>query len=137
MSLFAKILIWFFATTVITITAVVITTALTFTAPDSRQSPFTMLMNSRLEGAIYAYEHGGPPELKESLDRFQRATGAQAIVTDANGRDLVTGQDRSDLLKQAGPRPRFPFARSNRTAIARHSQDGRYWLFVLVSRPNW
>lgn len=137
MSLFAKIVIWFFATTVITITAVVITTAWTFTAPESRQSPFTMLMNARLEGAIYAYEHGGPALLKESLERFQHATGAQAIVTDATGRDLVTGQDRSDLLKQAGPRPRFPFARFNRTAIARRSPDGRYWLFVLVSRRNW
>src|ERR1700682_5028274 len=103
MSLFAKILISFFATTVITITAVVMTTALTFTAPESRQSPMTMLMNARLEGAIYAYEHGGPAQLEESLERFQHATGAQAIVTDANGRDLVTGQDRSDLLKQAGP----------------------------------
>ncbi len=58
-------------------------------------------------------------------------------MTDAQGKDLVNGQDRSDLLKQAGPRPRFPFARRNRTAIARRSQDGKYWLFVLVSRPNW
>ncbi len=137
MSLFAKILLWFFATAVITMTAVVITTALTFTAPEDRQSPFTMMMNARLEGAIYAYEHGGPPRLAESLQRFAHATEAQAIVTDAQGKDLVTGQDRSDLLKQAGPRPRFPFARRNRTAIARRSPDGKYWLFVLVSRPNW
>jgi two-component system sensor histidine kinase CpxA len=136
-SLFAKILIWFFATTVITITAVVVTTALTFTAPEDRESPFTMLMNARLEGAIYAYEHGGPQRLAESLARFQHATGAQAILTDGNGKDLVTGQDRSDLLKQAGPRPRFPFSRRNRTAIARHTPDDKYWLFVLVSRPNW
>ena len=137
MSLFAKILIWFFATTVITMTAVVITTALTVTAPEDRQSPFSMLMNAQLDGAIWAYEHGGPPRLEQSLKRFQNATGASAIITDGNGKDLVTGQDRSDLLKQAGPRPRFPFARKNRTAIARHSADSRYWLFVLVSRPNW
>jgi two-component system sensor histidine kinase CpxA len=136
-SLFAKILLWFFATAVITMTAVVITTALTFTAPEDRQSPFTMMMNARLEGAIFAYEHGGPARLADSLERFAHATGAQAIVTDAQGKDLVNGQDRSDLLKQAGPRPRFPFARRNRTAIARRSQDGKYWLFVLVSRPNW
>jgi len=136
-SLFAKILLWFFATAVITMTAVVITTALTFAAPEDRQSPFTMMMNARLEGAIFAYEHGGPPRLAESLERFAHATGAQAIVTDARGKDLVNGQDRSDLLKQAGPRPRFPFTRSNRTAIARRSPDGKYWLFVLVSRPNW
>jgi two-component system sensor histidine kinase CpxA len=136
-SLFAKILLWFFATAVITMTAVVITTALTFTAPEDRQSPFTMMMNARLEGAIFAYEHGGPARLADSLERFAHATGAQAIVTDAQGKDLVNGQDRSDLLKQAGPRPRFPFARRNRTAIARRSPDGKYWLFVLVSRPNW
>ena len=55
MTLVTKILIWFFATTAITITAVVITTALTVTAPEDRQSPFSMLMNARLEGAIFAY----------------------------------------------------------------------------------
>ncbi len=137
MSLCAKILIWCFATTVLTITAVVVTNTLTFTAPEDRGSPFAMLLNARLEGAIYAYEHGGSTRLAESLERFQHVTGAQAIVTDANGKDLVTGQDRSDLIKQAGPRPRFPFARRNRTAIARRSPDGRYWLFMLVSRPNW
>ena len=107
MSLFAKLLIWFFATTVITITAVVVTTAVTFTAPEDRQSPFSMLINARLEGAIFQYEHGGPARLKESVDRFQHATGIQSIVTDASGKDLVTGQDRSALLKQA-PRSRFP-----------------------------
>ncbi len=72
-SLFAKILLWFFATAVITMTAVVITTALTFTAPEDRQSPFTMMMNARLEGAIFAYEHGGPARLADSLERFAHA----------------------------------------------------------------
>src|SRR5579872_2589669 len=137
MSLFAKITLWFFGTFVFMWAAVVITTAFTFTAPESRQSPLTMLMNARMEGSIHQYEEGGVEALARSLVRFQHATGAQAIVTDANGKDLVTGQDRSDLLKQAGPRPRFPFARFNRTAIARRSPDGRYWLFMLVSRPNW
>lgn len=137
MSLFAKILIWFFVTTVLTMTAVVMTTALTFTAPEERESPFTMLMNARLDEAIWAYEHGGPQRLAQSLGRFERTTGALVILTDGSGRDLVTGQDRSDLLKQAGPQPRFPFTRRNRTAIARHSPDGHYWLFLLVSRPSW
>lgn len=139
MSLFAKLLIWFFATTLITITAVVVTTAFTFTAPEDRQSPFSMLINARLEGAIYQFEHGGPERLKESLDRFQHATGIQSIVTGGGGKDLVTGQDRSDLLKQAGPHPRFPvpFGRSNRTAIVRHSPDGRYALIMLMPRRNW
>lgn len=142
MSLFAKLLIWFFATTVITITAVVVTTALTFTAPEDRQSPFSMLINARLEGAIYQYEHGGPQRLKESLDRFQRSTGLQSIVIETTtGKDLVTGQDRNELLKQAGPHPRlpfpFPFGGSSRTAIMRHSPDGHYALIMLLPRRNW
>src|SRR5439155_7156319 len=96
------------------------------------------LINARLEGAIFQYEHGGPARLKESVDRFQHATGIQSIVTDASGKDLVTGQDRSALLKQA-PRSRFPFpfGGSNRTAIVRHSSDGRYALIMLVSGRNW
>ncbi len=135
MSFFAKITLWFFGTFVFMWAATIITTALTFTAPESRQSPLTMLMNARMEGSIHQYEEGGPDALARSLARFQHATGAQAIMTDASGKDLVSGQDRSDLLKQAGPRPRFPFTRRNRTAIARQSADGRYWLFLMLPRP--
>ena len=139
MSLFAKLLIWFFATTVITITAVVVTTALTFTAPEDRQSPFSMLINARLEGAIYQYEHGGADGLAESIRRFEHATGIQTIFTNSKGRDLVSGEDRSSLLKSAGPNSRFPFpfGESNRIAILRHSPDQRYAVIMVMPRRNW
>ena len=82
MSVFAKIVLWFFATLVITLVAVDVTTALTFTAPESRQSPFTMLMNAGLERAVDAYEEGGPPRLAASLARFQRAKGASGPIVE-------------------------------------------------------
>jgi len=83
-SLLQKLLMWFFATTLITITRRGGHYSLdVHTAPEDRQSPFSMLINARLEGASYQYEHGGPERLKESVDRFQHATGIQSIVTDA------------------------------------------------------
>jgi two-component system sensor histidine kinase CpxA len=60
-------------------------------------------------------------------------------VTDARGVDLVTGEDRSELLRQARPGRRRPLYRRNRAVIARPSDDRRYWflLFIPRDRVSW
>ena len=55
-SLFVKTLLWFLATTAVAITGITVTTALTFRASESRQSPFSMMVNIQLEDAKRAYE---------------------------------------------------------------------------------
>ena len=75
-SLFAKTLLWFLATTAVAITGITVTTALTFKASESRQSPFTMLLQLQVEDARRAYETGGPQALAGAvgpiLERHRR-----------------------------------------------------------------
>jgi signal transduction histidine kinase len=133
-TLFAKILVWFLATTVITGFAFVATSALTFNS--ERQSPFAMLMRTQLVEARYAYEHGGSPALASALERMKSVIPGSLVLANSKGRDLVTGEDRGDLLQMAAQRRRWPFSLpfTKRDSIVwgRQSSDGQYWFFVIA-----
>src|SRR5438270_6695177 len=121
-SLFAKTLLWFLATTAVAITGSIVTTALTFRASESRQSPFMMLLNVQVEDARRAYESGGKQALANVLARFQNVTQQEIIVTDSNGTDLVTGRQRPELKRSMLERrrpPLLPFPFSRPSIIAR------------------
>lgn len=84
----------------------------------------------QLDDERSAFESGGRKELSEYEDRLNHIfTGAHYLL-DANGNDLVTGENRSDLLPP-------PPANSLRTRshghwiIARRSQDGKYWFAAV------
>jgi two-component system sensor histidine kinase CpxA len=127
-SLFAKILLWFLATITITFIGLVAITAMSINDP-GRQLPMRRLVAYQLQEARVAYETGGSGGLQSYLDKFDRLSGAEGFLTDATGRDLVTGQDRSGLI--AGARRPFLLRRS-RAIVAHKSNDGRYWFVVLV-----
>jgi len=136
-SLFAKILAWFVVTIVTAIAAVLLTTALTYDAYSSRQAPFSMLLNLELSEARQAWESGGAPQLRETLQRFREVTHASdAMLTNGNGIDLLTGESHAALIRSALGWVHFsrPFSGSGR-AFAHRSSDRRYCL-VLV-RENW
>ena len=60
---------------------------------------------------------------------------AGVVVTDAKGSDLLTGHNRSDLLRDTQT-PRF-FRNSPRAHIvARRSPNGQYWFFLMVTAPT-
>ena len=140
-SLFVKTLLWFLATTAVAILGFTVTTALTFTASESRQSPFAMLLNVQVEDAKRAWETGGPPALATVLARFRTVNQADVVFTDADGRDLWTGQVRPELKRRIERRwPRAPrrmlFGLNlNRTLIiARPDSTRQYWLFLIEPR---
>ena len=56
-----------------------------------------MRFNWRRPGA---YEIGGRPALEAFLDTLHRVYDARGVLTDENGRDLLTNEDRSDLIRQ-------------------------------------
>lgn len=136
-TLFAKTLLWFVGTATFAMGAILVVSALSFNTPGRRQPPFGMLVGLQLAEAQHAYEMGGAKTLKETLGRFQSITHAESFLTDGAGRDLVTGEDRSDLIRNTAPRPRFPLFRRNRAAIARQSADGAYWYFMLTNGGIW
>lgn len=136
-SLFVKTLLWFVGTAFITMTAIVLVAAINFNSGDRRQPPFGMLLTLQLSDARAAYETGGKEALQKTLDRITDITQAEAALTDAEGTDLLTGEDRSDLIKVARRNWRIPFIGRSRTVVARRSDDGRYWYVLFVNRANW
>ncbi len=131
-TVFTKTLLWFFGTVVLTITLLIIATALNISSGERRHGPVGALIRLQLSESRHAYESGGIAALRETLARFERITGTEGVLTNAQGRDLVTGEDRSDLVHATRERSRIPFFLRSRTVVGRPSADGAYYYFVLL-----
>src|SRR5207244_4010815 len=82
------------------------------------------------------WESGGAEELRTTLARFRAVTHASAaILTDASGTDLLTGEPHSDLVRDAKKLKLFPSSRRGGTTFARLSGDDKYYFFLI--RQNW
>lgn len=133
-SLFAKILAWFVLTLVVTVTASIWISALSYNPySTARPAPFSMLLSVELSEARHAWESGGAPALEGELARFRQVTRASnVILTDADGKDVLTGQSQAELVKEAHSWARYPFSGRGGTTFARFSADGKYTLFMVV-----
>jgi signal transduction histidine kinase len=134
-SLFAKILGWFVLTVVVTLTATIMISALSYNPYSSaRPTPLSMLLSVEMSEARHAWETGGRGALQETLDRYRRVTRAsEAIFTDSQGTDLITGETHAALIREAHSWSRFPFSGDRGTTFARFSADGKYCLFLIAA----
>jgi two-component system sensor histidine kinase CpxA len=134
-SLFAKILLWFWFTLAITVVGSAFISALVVNenASDER-APVARLVTFQLEEARSAYEIGGRPGLQAFLDTLHRVYDARGILTDENGRDLLSNQDRSDLVRRAQRPSFYQLFRTGDATVSRAADDGRYWFFYIVPR---
>jgi signal transduction histidine kinase len=136
-SLFAKILLWFWCTLAITVVGSAFISALSVNRNDwDNEAPAARLVMFELEEARSAYETGGRPALQAFLDTLHRVYRAQGVLTDEQGRDVLTNQDRSDLVHRAGRSVALPYIRVGSAMVARHADDGRYWFFFITPQPN-
>jgi signal transduction histidine kinase len=137
-SLFAKILGWFVLALVITLTATILISALSYNPRATpRQAPFSMLLSLEMSEARNAWEGGGRPALEAALARFRNVTHASDVIfTDGKGVDLVTGEVHSDLVEEGHTWSRFPFSGRRGTTFARFSTDGKYIFFLVVHPRN-
>jgi two-component system sensor histidine kinase CpxA len=88
----------------------------------------------QIEDGIATLQQQGPAAAAAFMARLDRSLGATHYLTDAAGRDLITGDDRSALLHV--PRPWFgPPEIDGRLVVVESSQDGRYRLIALASPP--
>jgi two-component system sensor histidine kinase CpxA len=132
-TLFAKILLWFWSTLAITVVGSAFLSAIVVNRDAStEQSPAARLVTLQLEEARTAYENGGRPGLEAFLDNLQKIYGSRGILTDEEGRDLLTNEDRSSLLRRARRGASFPFMRTTENMLAKRSEDGRYWFFFIA-----
>jgi len=132
-SVFARILLWFFAALAVSLVGFVATTLLV-ARPQPPEELFSRLQDLEMQGAIRAYEQGGPDQLKTYLTGQPRFPGATYCLTDARGRDLATGLDRSGLLTSAPSDRPWPRVLSGRILRVGTSNDGRY-RFILSAKP--
>lgn len=137
-SLFVTILLWFLATVAVTILGFSVIAAISLNATD-RPTIFPRLMEFQLNEARRFYESQGREGLAEFLNRLRHNFEGDVAFTDARGIDLVTGEDRRDLLRDARRGRRILGYRRNRAVIARPSDDRKYWflLFIPQERVAW
>jgi len=135
-TLFARILLWFGCMVAISVVGSAFISALDLAENDSdRRAPAAQLADFQLSMARTAYETGGHAGLERFLVTLRRIYDAQGILTDAKGRDLLTNQDRSELVRRARRRRTgYQVFRAGNAMVARAAEDGRYWFFFLVPR---
>jgi signal transduction histidine kinase len=76
----------------------------------------------------------GPDAVTAYMHRLDSVFGGLHYLLDANGKDVLTGQNQSELLPKA-PLTKSRGDRGGRHVIAHRSSDGQYW-FVVVSPPR-
>ncbi len=130
-SLFAKLLVWLGCSVIITVVGSAFISAWNVDRDDSdRRAPAARMVHFQLEEARAAYEIGGRPGLQAFLARLSHVYDAEGILTDQAGRDVLTNQDRSALVRRARRRSAYPFFR-NGNMVGRAADDGQYWFFFL------
>lgn len=134
-SLFAKILGWFALTLVVTVAASIVISTLSYNPySTARPASFSMLLSLELAEARHAWESGGAPALQDELRRFREVTKASdVILTDNRGNDVLTGENHSELVKEARSWSRYPFSGRGGTTFARFSADGKFVFFMVVT----
>jgi signal transduction histidine kinase len=91
-----------------------------------------------LHQARTAYETGGSAQLSQFLRELRQFVGGEFHLTDAQGKDLETGESREEMIRNlAAERKQYRYKRSNgQMVFGRVSGDGRYIWFDVVSPPS-
>lgn len=132
-SVYAKLLLWSFATLVLALIAFVAVTFLLSFPPAGEGVVLRRLYSLELEQAREAYETGGRQKLRQCIDKQRQYLPGNRYLIDARGKDVLTGADRSRMLASASPADTPPHKQGPWVAAA-VSDDGRYRL-IVESRP--
>ena len=89
----------------------------------------------QLESARNILQSSGEPAMANYLHSLDNIFGGSHYLLDPNGKDLVSGADRSGMLPHP-PAVKSRTGSHNHWQIAHRSQDGRYWFAAEgQSRP--
>lgn len=135
--IFRRILLWFGGLLIFSFFAFLATTWMFMPRP----SVFGNLRKLMVEDAVMALELGGKPALQAYLSRVDRLFGAQYHLVDAQARDVLTGEDRTELWTRAGEtgtrRPSFgPPSRGPDHPMRESTADGRYSILIILPEPD-
>ena len=128
--MYAKILLWCFATLALSLVAFV---CVTFFMPQHARSGGMDRVDAMiLEDASQAYDAGGPAKLSAYLERLNQRLGNHRYLTDGGGKDLVMGEDRSPFLAAVNRQWGVPHRANGRWVVVQRSSDGRRRLIVVI-----
>jgi two-component system sensor histidine kinase CpxA len=132
-SIYTKIGLWSFGSLLISLVAFLLVTQ--WIGLHNRRQMFLMprLPVFTLEEVRRQYETGGPRAAALSISHFDSAFEVRHYLVDGDGRDVVTGESRQDLLKLAS-RP-DPLKPSPEGIIVALSTDGKFRLIIAGPRP--
>jgi|CZKS01.1.fsa_nt_gi two-component system sensor histidine kinase CpxA len=133
-SVYFKILLWCFATLLLSLVAFVMVSAFVSGAA-ARGGFMTDIHAWQTSEAVQAYESGGSPALGAYLGNLHHFLKERDYLTDARGKDLLTGEDRSEFLKLARPSSERPQQSNGHLVIITSSQDNRYRLISVLPPP--
>ena len=100
MRLFAKLTAWFFVTLALSILAFGVTTRLSRPPEFDQRAPWKATHQFKLDTAVRAWQEEGATGLRATLERMDEMFPEGHFLLDADGRDLLTGEDRSALRGQ-------------------------------------
>jgi len=133
-TVFAKILLWSFGTLVVSLGAYLFISTGMASRISGRGGPFERTIAFQVDQAEVTYRSGGPAALGAYLRKLQTYFGPEHFFTDAQGKDLVTGADRSALLATARGQYNVPHPLGDRFVFVAASQDGKFRL-IATGRP--
>jgi signal transduction histidine kinase len=134
-SVYTKILAWCFGALLLSLIAIVVVFGVVSSRTMRGQSMMQKSHLYRLDEAIRAYESGGADQLAASLKQFSRYFPEEQHLTDAQGRDLVTGVDRAALLE--GADSTMPRRYGKHVVVVVSDGQRPYRLIALLDPPSF
>jgi len=131
-SISAKIMVW-------SIAALAISLAVFFLVAQSVlgnwvRERFGQFNSLHFEQARTAYEAGGSQELSQYFGKLNRPDLERYYLTDAQGTDLETGENRREMVRSIVGQPRSVTKYKDRIVFGNVSEDGRY-IWVVSGLP--
>ena len=131
MKVYTKILLWSFGTLVLSLVAF-IGVSIYVSMRNMEHGNFIPRFNALLmEEAIESWQTGGQSALAAHMQRVTRHMSGNHYLTDASGKDLATGEDRSKMLAIARPDTGPPKRYDSRQVVVYPSPDGKYRFLVV------
>jgi two-component system sensor histidine kinase CpxA len=132
-SVYTKIVLWSFSSLLISLVAYFLVTQWVTVRSRREIGLVPRFPAFILDETRRSYEAGGAGDAAQFLARVNTAIGARHYVVDSQGRDIVTGEDRSDLLRQAGRLEEHRPSSAGIGVLA--TADGKYRLIIAGPPP--
>ena len=131
-SVYVKVLVWSLATLLLSLVAFIGVTMFV-SIRDAGGGPLQRFETSQLPFVVEAYERDGAAGLRRVLNRIATQTRGFHYLVGADGRDVLTGEDRSAAIS---PAPGIAPPKYNGHIVsAVRSTDGRYYYISLMDPP--